>query len=299
MRNYLDSRSRRSQAGFVLHPIVLALLLLSVTGVLFVLDYLGIITGARQAATVFLSPITGVVTSSREESFLWLERVNDVPRLSEIVAEQQAQIAALEATVIALQQNQVENVTLRKQLSIREQYNWAANMIPAEIVARSPDAGRRTMSIALGSEAGVTVGMAVIGQQGSSPPALVGVVEQVTPRISTVLLITDFGSQISARVIHENTSATGIVQGQWQRGSRLRFDQVSRDAQFVIGDVVVTAGLSQQLGIDLPLSAIPAGIPIGTVEATGTSGHTLVAELRPFVDPDQVRDVWVVLAPSQ
>lgn len=299
MRNYFDSRARRSQTGFVLHPATLAVLLLSVTGALFALDYIGILTGIRQSTTVFLSPITGVVNGSREESFLWVERVNDIPRLTELVDEQQAQIAALQATVIALQQNQVEVVTLRKQLSIREQYNWANNMIPAEVVARSPDAGRRTMSIALGSEAGVTVGMAVIGQQGSSPPALVGVVEQVTPRISTVLLITDFGSQISARIIHENSSATGVVQGQWQRGSRLRLDQVPRDAVFAIDDVVVTAGLSQQLGVDLPLRAIPAGIPIGAVEATGTSGHTLIAELRPFVDPDQVRDVWVVLASSE
>lgn len=295
MRDYLDTKPRRVQSSSPIHPFTLGVGLFVITGVLLLLDYIGVLTPLRQRASELLSPVSAVLTGARERAGDWVTRVGETPNLGTTVEEQRKEIAALQATVIALQQAQVENATLRKQLAIREQQPWAATMLPAEVVARAPDAARRTMTVAVGSADGVAVGMAIIGQQSSSPPALVGVVEEVTSHTATVLLITDSGSQISARVIHQGSSATGVVQGQWQQGSRLRLGQVPRDASFAAGDPVVTAGLSQQLGVDLPLRAIPAGIPIGAVETTAADGHTLAAELRPYVDPDQVREVWVVL----
>lgn len=299
MRDYLDTKPRRVQSSAPIHPVTLGVLLVCITALLFFLDYIGLLTPMRERATQLISPVTTVLTGARDRTSDWFTTVGNTPSLGSTVEEQRKQIADLQATVVALQQAQVENTTLRKQLGIRDKQAWASKMIPAEVVARSPDAARRTMNIAVGSNDGVTVGMAVIGQQGSSPPALVGVVEEVTPSIATVLLITDSGSQISARVLHAGVSATGVVQGQWQKGSRLLLEQVSRDASFSTADAVVTAGLSQQLNVDLPLRAIPAGIPIGTVEETGADGYTLTAQLRPYVDPDQVREIWVVLAPSQ
>jgi rod shape-determining protein MreC len=298
MRDYLDTKPRRVQSNTPIHPVALGALLLFITGLLFILDYAGVLTPIRERATQLFNPVLATLNGAHDQTREWVSQVGSSSGLGATVEQQRKQIADLQATVVALQQVQVENNTLRKQLGISNQESWAKHMLPAEVVARSPDAVRRTMRIAVGSADGVTVGMAVIGQQGSSPPALVGVIEDVSDHMASVLLITDFGSQISARVIHGISSATGVVQGQWQQGSRLRLDQIPHDATFDADDAVVTAGLSQQLGVDLPLRAIPAGIPIGTVETTGAEGHTLTAELRPYVDPDQVRDVWVVLGPS-
>jgi rod shape-determining protein MreC len=137
--------------------------------------------------------------------------------------------------------------------------------------------------------------MAVIGQTGDSLSALVGIVESVGPRSADVLMITDFGSQVSARVLHENSSFLGLVQGQWQRGSRLKLEQIERGATVRSGDTVVTAGLTSLLNLPLALATLPPNIPIGSVETVSTAGYGQVAELRPFVDPDQVRYVWVIL----
>src|SRR6185436_14000554 len=149
--------------------------------------------------------------------------------------------------------------------------------------------GRRIMLLAIGSDQGVQPGMAVIGKEGSSPEALIGVVDAVGPRSASVLLITDFASSVSALVYHGGIPTDGIVQGRWQRGSRLWLEQVDRAALLAPGDVVVTAGLTAQLNIDLPRAAIPKGVPIGMVERSQVDGHSQMAELRPFVDPDRVR----------
>jgi rod shape-determining protein MreC len=140
--------------------------------------------------------------------------------------------------------------------------------------------------------------MAVIAKEGGSPEALIGVVEQVGPSSASVLLITDFASSVSALVYHGGAVAEGIAQGRWQRGSRLWLEQVERAIPLAQGDVVVTAGLTAQLDADLPRAAIPRGVPIGTIVLAQADGHSQMAELRPFVDPDRVRYVWVILGPG-
>jgi rod shape-determining protein MreC len=298
MRNYLDSKPTRVQSSSPFHPITLGLLLALLAVGLLLLDQMGMLGPVRGRVAQLLSPAAAGLARLRDGAGSLWTSVGAAPQLQATAEGLRRENSALQATVVALQQAQVENSTLRRQLALHDQYAWAKHMLPAEVTVRSPDAGRRIMTISLGAEAGLQPGMAVVGQQGSGPPALVGVVEEVGPRTASVLLITDFGSQISARVLHNGSSATGVVQGQWQRGSRLRLGQVVRDALIGKDDPVVTAGLTHQLGVDLPLQAIPAGIPIGAVELSAADGHTLMAELRPFVDPDQVREVWVVLSPS-
>jgi rod shape-determining protein MreC len=297
MRNFLDSKPTRVQSGAPVHPALVALALLLLAVVLLLLDQMGVLAPLRGRVEQAISPVGGVIGGAREQAGGWLGGLGGQAQAENAALRQQ--VASLQATVVALQQVEVQNSTLRQQLEIKQQNLWAQHMVPAEVTLRSPDAGRRTMMLSIGADSGVKEGMAVIGQQGSSPPALVGIIEQVGPNTATVLLITDSGSQVSARVLHGPASATGVVRGQWQRGSRLRLEQVVIGSALESGDPVVTAGLTQQLGVDLPLRAIPAGIPVGTVEQTGADGRSLVATLRPFVDPDQVRDVWVILNPSK
>jgi rod shape-determining protein MreC len=290
MRNFLDSKSSRAQQSTPINPFALAVGLIVLACALLLMDRAGWLVPLRGRIEQVIGPTGGALGSVRQEAATIVQFGG--------AAENEAlrqQVSTLQATVVALQQVVVQNNTLRQQLAIRDQNPWAQHMLPAEVTFRSPDSGRRTVGISIGSEDGVRVGMAVVGQQGSSPPGLVGIVEEVSPHTAGVLLITDFGSQISARVIHGTGSATGVVQGQWQRGSRLRLGQLTRDVTLGIGDPVVTAGLTRQLGIDLPLQAIPAGIPVGSIETSGADGHTVTAALRPYVDPDQVNDVWVVL----
>lgn len=298
MRDFLDDRPiklrrERSAAPATARPFLVAVVLCFLTAALVLLDHQGLITPARHTVEQALAPAALRLTALRD----WLADVVTAPRgeaaLRARIAELEAEQARLQRELLAREQAQVENVFLRQQLAIQRAQPWT--LLGAEVTVRAPDAGRRTIGIARGERDGVRPGMAVIGQAPGSPAALVGIVESAGPRTAEVLLITDIGSQVSARLIHEGRAEVGLVQGQWQRGSRLRLEQISRDTPVAPGDAIVTAGLTAALNLPLDLAAVPADIPIGTVEQVSAAEQYQSAELRPFVDPDQVRYVWVIL----
>lgn len=272
--------------------LVVALLVLAL--LLLLLDQSGRLGSVRSQAEVLLSPALA--------SFQRLgDRISGVGQELSSVQQLRARNTELEALVSQLQSERIQNqaLTLRveqleKQLAIEQAKPW--KLLSADVAALTPDAGRHVLMLAAGSDDGVEVGMAVIAQEGGSPPALIGVVDQVTSRNATVLLITDYNSQISVKVYHEGTVANGIVQGQFQRGSWLRLEQVDRASPLAVGDTVVTAGLTAQMDLDLPRGAIPSDVPIGTVERVELDGQNQMAELRPYINPDQVRKAWVILS---
>lgn len=299
MRDYLDDRPiklRRDRIGSPAsgRPFLLAVGLVVIVVALLVLDRQGMLGPARGIAQQALAPIAQRLTAARDTVADFVSAPRSQDALQARIAELEAQNASLQAEVLRREQAQIENVSLRQQLQIEQAQPW--RLLGAEVTVRSPDAGRRVITIARGSNDGVQVGMAVIGQSPGGPAALVGIVEAVGPRSADVLLITDFGSQISARALHETSAALGLVAGQWQRGSRLRLEQVDRASPLAPGDPVVTAGLTSQLGAPLDLAAVPPNVPIGTVETVEAVGQQQMAALRPFVDPDQVRYVWVILS---
>ncbi len=299
MRDYLDDqpiklRSSATPAARSRRPVLLGLALMMVAGLLIVLDYYGWLQPARNTADTLLAPITLQFNAARQTIEDLFSGPTSISALNAENAALKQEISQLQAELIRLEQARIENQRLRQQLAIEQTSPW--KLRGADVLVRSPDGNRRTMTIASGTEEGVNVGMAVIGQTGSSPAALVGTVESVGPHTAQVLLITDVAHQVSARVLHTDDAALGLVQGQWQQGSRLRAMQLERDIQIAAGDKVVSAGLTEVLDIQLDVATIPPGIPIGIVESINNEQNSRYAELRPFVDPDQVRYVWIVIA---
>jgi len=300
MRDYIDDmhlkirgRGEHAESGTLRRSLLLALLLCAVAGGLLWLDMRGTLTPVHGVAGRVLSPIAGVLSGVHNGAADVWYSVADLRGLREENAALRQEQSELEAEVIALERMRVENTRLRQQLEIQKQQPWL--LLGAEVTMRSPDAGQRIMTIARGTEDGIKPGMAVVGQTNSGPVALVGIVEGVGAHTARVLLITDFSCRISARLLNDGDTALGLVQGQWQRGSRLRLQHVEREGLLHEGAIVVTAGLTGEMGFPLPLAAVPADVPIGEVERLSSEGAEPVAELRPYADPDQVRYVWVIL----
>jgi rod shape-determining protein MreC len=152
---------------------------------------------------------------------------------------------------------------------------------PARVIAVSPSNFEWTLTIDVGSRAGVERGMAVVSADG-----LVGRVLATTASASRVLLAVDPNFSVAARSV--GTSALGLVDG---RGSEaMRFGPLDPRRTVDIDDEIVTA--------TFPGSAIPAGIPIGRIVAQDTRSSRLssVYELLPFVDVTRLDHVLVVLA---
>ncbi|MCS6888016.1 MAG: rod shape-determining protein MreC [Chloroflexus sp.] len=302
MRDFLDDRPlklRRDRSGDrgYWRVAVLAVGLALVSVLLLILDRQGIIAPARLAVREAVQPLASWLTERRAAIETWWTTPRDMAALQNRVAELEAENARLNSEVLRLEQARVENIFLRQQLAITRAYPWT--ILGAEVMARPSDAARRVLIIARGAEDGVQVGMAVIGQQPGGPPALIGVVEAVGPRTADVLMITDISSQLSVRLLQADGAPLGLMQGQWQRGSRLRVELIDRKVTMRAGEHVVTAGLSGALDLPLDLAAMPAAVPIGTVESVQQEGQRQIGQIRPFVDPDQVRYVWVILSQNE
>jgi rod shape-determining protein MreC len=275
--------------------LVVALLVLAL--LLLVLDQAGMLGPARAQLQTLLSPILRTLRQIGDGVGGVGQGLTEVTQLRDRVAALEAENSQLKAQNLQVQELELQLSRLEAQLRIEKERPW--KLLGADVSSRTPDGGRRVVMLAAGSQQGVKPGMAVIGREGSSPPALIGVVEHVGPRSASVLLITDFSSSISAQVYHSGGVASGVVQGQWQVGSRLRLEGVDRAEPLVAGDVVVTAGLTAQLDAALPRAAIPKDIPIGTLESTQVDGHSQFADIRPFVDPDRVNYAWVLLSQDE
>jgi rod shape-determining protein MreC len=271
-----------------------AAMLLSVALVLLFADLRGWLQPAHSLVEQLLAPSTTRLTHLHNTMwdaghglFAW-QQVQQ-----ENIALRQ-QISQLQAELVLREQAVVENARLREQLAIQEQRPWS--LIGAEVTVRTPDVARRVMTISRGAADGLTAGMAVVGQTGTGPVALIGVIEAVNHRTASVLLTTDFGNRLSVRVVHQGDSTLALMQGQWQRGSRLRLEQAEQDSLLQEGAIVVSAGLTGKLAFDLPLASVPEGVPIGVIDAATNDGNDRYADVRPYADPDQVRYVWVILS---
>ena len=298
MRDFLDDRPiklRRDRpattASGRLMLVIVGLCLLS--GLLILLDrqgWMGVVrTGLQQA----LVPVARLGTNLRDSAASMTALLGD-SSLRARINQLELENSRLNEELLRYQQAQVENLFLRQQLAIEQKHPW--KLLGAEVIVRAPDAGRRVMVLARGARDGLSSGMAVIGQSPGSPAALVGIIESVNHATAEVLLLTDVSSQISGRVLHGDETSVGLIQGQWQLGSRMRLLQIDRTMPLAPGDPVLTAGLTAALGLPLNLAAVPSNIPIGTIEQIETIEQYQQAELRPFVDPDQVRYVWVILS---
>lgn len=293
MRDSLSNRSRLARTSPVRSMLLIVVLVLAAAS-LVLLDRTGRLEPFRSQAQGALNPLLGTLQRFGDQLGGVGRGLSNVQELRARNDELERQLSEYRDAYLETQSLKLEVEQLQKQLKIEQDTPW--KLLPVGVVAVTPDVGRHVMLISQGQDDGVEIGMAVIGQEGGSPTALVGVVEQVGPTSASVLLISDFSSEISAKAFHEGVIADGVVQGQFQRGGWLRLEEVDRAVALQQGDQVVTAGLTAKMDLDLPHSAIPLNIPIGVVERAWTEGYRQFAELRPYLAPDQVRYAWVILS---
>jgi rod shape-determining protein MreC len=282
----IGSSQRRS-------PVLVTIFLIAAI-LLIALDRAGMLGDTRVRITSFLTPaLTAVHQASTTVSEFFVRSANPSQQELELAALREEN-SRLKAENLQVAQLNLEVVRLRQQVRIEAERPW--QLIGTDISSFGVDAARRQVLLAIGSDQGVRPGMAVIAGEGSSPPALIGIVEEVGPQSARVLLITDFTSAVTGRIYRADRTIDGVIQGQWQRGSRIRLEEIPREELISIGDVVVTAGLSAAFGADLPRAPIPPNIPIGIVEQVQTVGQSQQADVRPFVDSDRIRYAWVILS---
>ncbi len=181
---------------------------------------------------------------------------------------------ALEKLEIRLSELESQNKQLKQLLGhVNSQTN---TLIPAPIIARSPDAWWQLITIGVGSKQGVKQDHAVTAIGG-----LVGRIVEVTPHTSRVLLISDPSRGVGATI--SRTRYMGIIRGKSGQTAVMEF--YAKVSDVAIGDVVTTSAVS---------SIFPSGIPIGKVVSANLNKSPAPEAVIEFTAPIDFLE-WVIV----
>lgn len=173
----------------------------------------------------------------------------------------------------------LENNRLRS--LIRYSDSTAISLRPARIISKDITGRQNLMTLDIGSEDSVQIGMAVIDEHG-----VIGKVVLVSTSYSRVMPYINTDLRIPAKVLP--MQAAGIVRWDGQRKDNLILDHVIKTEPVVTGQLVVASGFS---------SVYPEGIPVGTItEVHRIDGRNeLVIHLKPAANATTASHVFVVM----
>ncbi|OKH53397.1 rod shape-determining protein MreC [Calothrix sp. HK-06] len=157
-----------------------------------------------------------------------------------------AQLLELQTQIVELQS---QNQKLKQILNYNEQEKAAKPLAVARVIGRSADNWWQQVTLNRGSSNGVQEGSVVRAEGG-----LIGLVENVTPNSSRVLLISDLKSQVGVTV--SRTGAKGVLRGDGSSEAVLEFYEKVPNVK--IGDLIATSTYSQKF---------PSGIAVGRIKS--------------------------------
>lgn len=164
-----------------------------------------------------------------------------------------------------------ENNLLRESLNFLKQSG--DNFILSNVVGRRSEAGVEWFLLDRGARHGLKTGLAVVDEKG----VLVGTIAKVDDFIAYLSPIFNRRSLIAADIAQGNGIISGIVQGEYGLGVKMKYIPIDR--QINIGDTVITSGLEEN---------IRRGIIIGQVTEINKEPNAIFQEvtIKPFFNPD-------------
>ena len=183
----------------------------------------------------------------------------------------------LQQMVIHYQSLEEENQRIRALLGIANRLPFDTKL--AQVVGTTPGNPSRVL-VNKGGNDGLSRGQAVVGGSG-----ILGLLSEVNPISSRVMLISDHDSAVAVKV--QRTGFRSILGGTGDLDLML-LENVPTSAEILVGDILETTGLG---GI------YPQGYAIGEVTAFVLEETSAYAEVsvRPLVELTAIQDVLVIL----
>lgn len=175
-----------------------------------------------------------------------------------------------------------ENIRLRSLLSFKQGYTQYS-MLGASVIARDHGEWTQTMVIDRGSDDGISKYMPVI-----VPSGLVGFVSEAYKTSSKVQLIIDPRTNVGGIVQRPSSRLVSMVSGVSHVPGHVSFTNLSREADILKGDIIVTTGYG---------GVYPKGLVIGTVESIIPAGEAEIsgqAMIKPAADFSHMEEVFVI-----
>jgi len=212
---------------------LVTILVLSLVLAWLVLDRTGETNPLRDAFSRVISPIQYVLKKAVGPVARLGRQFSRIGSLAEDNDALERQLAQMRTQIALLQEAQIENETLRRQLNFKSAVPQF-QLLSAEVIGHDVNGLLQYLIIDRGRLDGIERGMPVLTAEG-----LVGRISQVSVDSSVVMLITDPSSSISALI--QRSRATGVVQG--YPGYKLRMRYIPQGDTVEPGDVVLTSGL--------------------------------------------------------
>jgi rod shape-determining protein MreC len=266
---------RYTLTGFIILLLLSALILMSLRvkqrkGVDFFDALLMEVSSPFQKAGTF---VIKTVQSAFQQYFFLVHLQRENTMLKQEVVDLQKETYQLKEMALASER-------LQRLLQFREKF--VLSSIAAEVIGQDPSSWFKSLTINKGERDGIKKGMAVL-----SPEGVVGQILKVSPYHSTVLLITDYNSAIDSIV--QRNRAKAIVEGRGENRCQLKY--LLRTDEVMVGDVVVTSGLS---------GSFPKGLMVGEIRRVEKKGYGIFqyAELVPSVDLTRLEEVLIIVESS-
>ncbi len=231
---------------------------------------------------VIITPVQGLLTKAGSGVSGFFGYFSNVDKLKNEVARLEKENKELESELNKSEISIRENEELRKLLGLKESYP-ELELETAEIVARDTINWYNTFTIDKGAVHGVAINQAVI----SVDKSLVGRICEVGTTWSKVMTITDPGHAAGAEIVR--SGEYGIVEGDstLEVDGNCRLSFVSKNANIIVGDKVVTSGLG---------GVYPKGLSVGKVleirpDVQGISQYAVIS---PDANIEKLKAVFII-----
>ena len=236
----------------------------------------GMINSLRGAAMTITSPVRMLGGAVAAPFNAIGNAIGNAGASSETLSELKKENERLTAKVAELSEAQETAARLEKLVGLQSTFSLKSTA--ARIIGSTGDAWSNAVIIDKGANAGFEVGMPVCSSGG-----VIGQIIEVSATTSTVRLVSDEQSGISAMV--QGSRAQGMLRG--QADGTLRLEYVVSDAEVSAGDIIITSGIG---------GSFPKGLPLGTVASINRAANAVYYTIvvRPASTAENNEEVLVI-----
>jgi len=174
-----------------------------------------------------------------------------------------------------LKESRLENVRLSGLLEFKDRTKYS--VVSARIIGKTLIQTRNTITLDAGQKDSVRVGMPVITDRG-----LVGKIAATSSSYSIAQILLNKDLKVSAK--DQRSRVDGIIS--WEGEDRVLMKNVSKSADVMVGDVIITSEYSNHF---------PPGIPVGYATSVGTEDNLFKKiEIECFVNFQTLEEVFVL-----
>ncbi len=177
--------------------------------------------------------------------------------------------------VSQLKEAKLENIRLAQMLEFKDRTKYQT--VSSKILGKTLIQTRNTITLNSGENDSVRIGMPVITEKG-----LVGRIIATSSRFSIAQIL--FNKEVKVSVKDQRSRVDGILS--WDGENKLMMKNVSKSADLMTGDVIITSEYSNNF---------PQGIPVGYVVSVSTVDNLFKKiEIEPFVNFIALEEVFVL-----